>query len=166
MSPNPQICPICPELTDSARRGEPPSKTLTAVTAARLHQRRRLDLDAEVQRYVPAFPRKSQPITLRQLGGHLAGIRHYERSEPVNTRHYDTLASSLALFKNDALVAKPGERFSYSSYGFNLLGAAIEGAAGQPFGAAVQETVTRPLRMTRTSVEAAVTAPNRIQASR
>jgi serine beta-lactamase-like protein LACTB len=129
------------------------SKTLTAVTAARLHQRRRLDLDAEIQRYVPAFPRKSQPITLRQLGGHLAGVRHYERGETVNTRHYNTLASSLAIFKNDALVAKPGERFSYSSFGFNLLGAAIEGAAGEPFAAAVQETVARPLGMTRTSLD-------------
>jgi serine beta-lactamase-like protein LACTB len=129
------------------------SKTLTAVTAARLSQSARLDLDAQVQRYVPAFPRKAQPITLRQLGGHLAGIRHYESGEVMSARHYDSVTSSLAIFKSDPLVARPGERFSYSSYGFNLLGAAIEAAAGKPFAAAVEETVATPLGMRRTSVD-------------
>ena len=36
-----------------------------------------LDLDAPVQRYVPGFPVKRYPITVRQVAGHLAGIRHY-----------------------------------------------------------------------------------------
>jgi serine beta-lactamase-like protein LACTB len=129
------------------------SKTMTAVTAALMSQSGRLNLDAEVQRYVPAFPRKPQPITLRQLGGHLAGIRHYERGEAVSVRHYDSVTSSLAIFKSDPLVATPGERFSYSSYGFNLLGAAIEAAAGKPFAAAVQEMVATRLGMRRTSVD-------------
>jgi serine beta-lactamase-like protein LACTB len=129
------------------------SKTLTAVTAARLRQQGRLDFDAEVQRYVPDFPRKSRPITVRQLGGHLGGIRHYEGSEALSIKHYDSVTSSLGIFAADPLVSKPGERFFYSSYGFNLLGAAIEGAAGKRFGAAVEEAVSMPLRMTRTRLE-------------
>jgi serine beta-lactamase-like protein LACTB, mitochondrial len=129
------------------------SKALTAATAGLLHQRGWLALDAEVQRYVPGFPRKSRPITLRQLGGHLAGIRHYEGAEAVNTAHYDSVRSSLAVFEADALVAKPGEQFLYSSYGFNLLGAAVEGAAGRPFAAVVEEALLTPLGMTRTSLD-------------
>jgi serine beta-lactamase-like protein LACTB len=129
------------------------SKTLTAVAAGRLYERGRLVLDAPIQRYVPDFPRKSRPITARQLGGHLAGIRHYEGAEAVNTVHYDSLRSSLAVFEADSLVAEPGERFHYSSFGFNLLGAAVEGAAGKPFAAAVEEAVLAPLRMTRTRLD-------------
>jgi serine beta-lactamase-like protein LACTB len=129
------------------------SKTLTAAAAARLYQRGGLDVDAEVQRYVPDFPRKSRAITLRRLGGHLAGIRHYEGAEAVNTAHYDSVRSSLSVFEADPLVAEPGERFSYSSYGFNLLGAAVETAAGKPFAAAVQNAVLGPLRMTRTRLD-------------
>jgi serine beta-lactamase-like protein LACTB, mitochondrial len=137
------------------------SKTLTAVTAARLYQQRRLDLDADVQRYVPDFPRKSSPITARRLGGHLAGIRHYEGAEALSTERYDSVGSSLAIFKDDPLVGEPGERFSYSSYGFNLLGAVVEGAAGRPFATAVQQALLTPLRMTRTRLDTRVSASGR-----
>ena len=57
------------------------SKPLTAAAVALLYEEGRLDLDAPVQRYVPSFPDKGYPITTRQLAGHLAGIRHYQRSE-------------------------------------------------------------------------------------
>jgi serine beta-lactamase-like protein LACTB, mitochondrial len=129
------------------------SKALTAATAARLSQQGRLDLDVEIQRYVTDFPRKSRPITPRQLGGHLAGIRHYEGAEALSTRHYPSLRSSLAIFEDDPLVAEPGQRFLYSSYGFNLLGAAIEGAAAKPFAKVVEDVLLRPLRMTRTRLD-------------
>jgi serine beta-lactamase-like protein LACTB, mitochondrial len=129
------------------------SKALTAAAAGRLSQRGQLVLDAPVQRYIPDFPRKARPITPRQLGGHLAGIRHYEGAETVNTVHYDSVRSSLAVFEADPLVAEPGERFFYSSYGFTLLGAVVEGAAGKPFAAAVEEAVLSPLRLTRTRLD-------------
>ena len=63
-----------------------------------------------------------------QLGGHLGGIRHYRDDEAVNIAHYRSLADSLRMFVENPPVAAPGERFSYSSYGFNLLGAAVETA--------------------------------------
>jgi serine beta-lactamase-like protein LACTB, mitochondrial len=129
------------------------SKTLTAATAARLAQLGQMELDAEVQRYVPDFPRKQRPITIRQLGGHLAGIRHYQGREALSTKHYGSVRASLEIFADDPLVVDPGTRFSYSSYGFNLLGATVEGAEGSPFAAAVTETLLSPLRMTRTRLD-------------
>jgi serine beta-lactamase-like protein LACTB, mitochondrial len=129
------------------------SKTLTAATAARLAQLGQMELDAEVQRYVPDFPRKQRPITIRQLGGHLAGIRHYQGREALSTKHYGSVRSSLEIFADDPLVVAPGTRFSYSSYGFNLLGATVEAAEGSPFAAAVTETLLSPLRMTRTRLD-------------
>jgi serine beta-lactamase-like protein LACTB, mitochondrial len=129
------------------------SKPLTAVTVARLAQAGRMDLDADVRRYAPAFPRKRYPITMRQLGGHLGGIRHYEGREALSRRHYASVTASLQIFKDDPLVAVPGTRFVYSSYGFNLLGAAVEGAADRPFAAAVTETTLSPLGMTRTRLD-------------
>lgn len=128
------------------------SKPITAVAVARLVQHGRLDLDAEIQTYVD-FPRKLWPITVRQLGGHLAGIRHYRGREALSTRRYPSVAASLAIFAQDPLVAPPGTRYSYSSYGFNLLGAAVERAAGKPFGAAVGELVLQPLRMRATRLD-------------
>jgi serine beta-lactamase-like protein LACTB len=52
------------------------SKPITASAAMVLYERSKLDLDAPIQKYCPAFPKKEAPITTRQLLGHLAGIRH------------------------------------------------------------------------------------------
>jgi serine beta-lactamase-like protein LACTB, mitochondrial len=128
------------------------SKTLTAATAVRLHELGRLDVDATIREYVPAFPRLGPAPTVRQLGGHLGGIRHYQGNEAINTTHYVSVTDSLRVFIDDPPVARPGEQFHYSSYGFNLLGAAIETATGAGFGQAVAATLLGPLRMTRTSV--------------
>ena len=54
------------------------SKPLTADAVAQLSETGRLDLDASVQRYVPSFPDKGTVITTRMVGGHLAGLRHYQ----------------------------------------------------------------------------------------
>src|SRR5438874_290284 len=95
------------------------SKPLTADAVAQLYEAGKLDLDAPIQRYVPTFPDKGAVITTRLLGGHLAGIRHYQGDEFTLNRHYATVTRGLAIFENDSLVAPPGTRFSYSSYGFN-----------------------------------------------
>lgn len=128
------------------------SKPVTAVAAARLSQEGRLDVDGDVRDYVPSWPRTRPPLSLRRLGGHLGGIRHYEGGEAQNTRHYGSVTESLKVFIDDPLVAPPGERFFYSSYGFNLLGAAIEAATGAPFARTVEEAVLIPLGMRSTRV--------------
>ncbi len=109
------------------------SKAITAVAALQLHERGELDLDADVRRYVPAFPTKKWPLTARHLLGHLGGIRHYKAEEFASTRPYTNLAESLKIFKNDPLVAEPGTEFHYTTHGFSLLGAIIEAASGQAF---------------------------------
>src|SRR3984957_17474008 len=57
------------------------SKPLTSAGLMLLYDQKRLDLDAPIQRYVPAFPTKGQVITTRELLGHLAGIRDYNAEE-------------------------------------------------------------------------------------
>ena len=128
------------------------SKSLTAAAVARLYQQGRLDVDDDLRKYVPAFPADRPRVTLRQLGGHLGGIRHYEGADAINTRHYASVTDSLRVFIDDPLVAPPGEEFHYSSYGFNLLGATLETAAGTSFASAVQQAVLTPLGMKTTTV--------------
>ena len=122
------------------------SKPLTATAIAQLFETGKLDLDAPVQRYVPTFPAKSAPITTRLVGGHLAGIRHYQGDEFMLNRHFATVTEGLAIFANDTLLSAPGTRFSYSSYGFNLLGAVVEGASGEEFLAYMNRHVFKALK--------------------
>ncbi len=121
------------------------SKPVTAAALGKLVEQGRLDLDAPVQRYVPSFPEKRWPITTRQLAGHLAGIRHYRGDEFLSRDRYETVLDGLAIFQDDSLLFEPGTRYSYSSYGWNLISAVIEGAAGEPFLAYMQREVFDPL---------------------
>lgn len=110
------------------------AKPITAVAALQLVEQGKLDLNAPIQRYVPSFPVKPEgAVTVQLLLAHLGGIRHYQGTEIQSVRHYlDTLAP-LDIFKNDPLVAAPGAQFHYSTYGYNLAGAAIQNAAGERF---------------------------------
>jgi len=127
------------------------SKPLTATAIAQLFEIGKLDLDAPVQRYVPTFPMKSAPITTRLIGGHLAGLRSYQGDEFTLNRRFTTVTEGLSIFKDDSLLSRPGARFSYSSYGFNLLSAVVEGASGEEFLAYMSRHVFKPLRMTATA---------------
>lgn len=126
------------------------SKSMTAAAVATLVEAGRLDLDVPIQRYVPSFPRKAHPITTRQLGGHLDGIRHYQGDENFIRDPYRTVTDALAIFQDDPLLHEPGSAFSYTSYGFNLISAVVEGAAGQPFLPYMREAVFEPIGMHET----------------
>ena len=145
------------------------SKVFCAVAAAVLAERGLLDLDAPIQRYVPDFPRKRWDITARQLAGHLAGVRHYQEKDGafidlrIDSRiyahplagapHFASVRDGLAVFEHDPLDFEPGTRSQYSSYGFNLLGAVVEGAAKEPYLDAVSRLVIEPLGLLSTGAD-------------
>ena len=138
------------------------SKTLTATVLADYAESGRVDLDAAVDRYVD-FPSHGGAITLRRLAGHLAGIRHYEsQAEAINRRHFASVTATLALFAGDPLVAEPGSRFSYSSYGYDVIGAALERVSGRDFPSLVREAVLAPAHMRETTL---ATAPRAARAT-
>lgn len=138
------------------------SKLLTVAAVARLVDQGRLDLDAPVQRYASTFPDKGQPITARQLAGHLAGIRHYAPPDFLRPpKRYEKLAGGLEIFAGDPLVHPPGTAYLYSSYGYNLLGVVVEGAAGKDFAAALDELVLRPLGLAATVLDVPETVVDR-----
>jgi serine beta-lactamase-like protein LACTB len=131
------------------------SKPITATAILQLSERGKLDLDAEVQKYCPAFPKKEWPITTRELLGHLGGIRHYNPDgkgdiPEDSAKHFSSMEDSLEIFAGDALVAKPGTKFHYSTYGYTVLGCVLEGAAAEKYMDYVKENVFDPARMAET----------------
>ncbi len=143
-----------PALADSAYRLASITKTFTAIAVMQLQEAGKIDLDAEVQTYVPGFPRKKWPVTVRQLLGHLGGISHY-RDDPAENRIKvpKNTQESLAIFKDFALVAEPGTKYNYSSYGFNLLGAVIEAAGGMSYAEYIRKHIFLPLGMTASRLD-------------
>jgi len=130
------------------------TKTFTATAVLQLMEAGKMSLDAEIQTYVPYFPRKKWPITVRQLLGHLGGIPHYvDREEELHIKDHKNTREAIAIFQDFDLVAEPGTQFHYSSYGYNLLGAAVEKASGQPYGQYIKEHIFDPLGMADTRMD-------------
>jgi CubicO group peptidase (beta-lactamase class C family) len=126
------------------------AKSMTAMAVGQLYETGKLDLDAPVQDYLPDYPEREGVITARLLAGHLAGIRHYNGNEFLSADHYATVPDGLEIFKDDPLVVSPGTEFRYSSYGYNLLSAVVEAAAGQEFLSYMDENVFDRVGMQQT----------------
>jgi CubicO group peptidase (beta-lactamase class C family) len=110
------------------------STALTSAAVGLLLEKGRLTFDDEIQTYVPEFPDKQWPVTLRQLMGHVAGVRNDGGDEgPLFSVRCERAVEALQYFKKSALLFEPGTRYRYSSYGWILVSAAVETAADQPF---------------------------------
>ena len=131
------------------------SKPISATAVLQLWERGKLDLDASVQKYCPEFPQKEWPITTRELLGHLGGIRHYHPDgkgdvPEDSARHFASMQESLQIFASDPLVAKPGTKFNYSTYGYTVVGCVMEGAASEKFTDYVRKNIFQPAGMEQT----------------
>lgn len=134
------------------------SKPIAMMTVAKLWEEGKIDLDKPIQEYVPSFPKKTvnnKPveITLRDLVSHVAGIRHYATAKtdppatPSRNEHstdtqspefysykkFSTTEEALEMFKNDPVLFEPGTKYHYTTFGWTLISAAVEGASKEPF---------------------------------
>jgi CubicO group peptidase (beta-lactamase class C family) len=121
------------------------SAALTSAAAGLLLERGRLKLDDEIQTYVPAFPKKQWPVTLRQLMGHTAGVSGDVGAFRI--KHCEQPVEALQYFAGNPLLFQPGSQYRYSSFGWILVSAAVEAAADQPFLTFMREQILSPLGM-------------------
>ena len=109
------------------------SKPVCATLTMSLVQRRKLDLDARISRYVPGFPDEGCAITLRRVLSHTAGIRGYRPGRPDVFYRSLSTAEAVELIRNSPLRFEPGTAYGYSTHAFALAVAAMERAAGRPY---------------------------------
>lgn len=86
------------------------SKPLSAVVLARLQDKKEFDWNASLYEYIPDFPKKPFDFTIKQLGGHIAGIRSYKGSEMVSNKPL-SIEEGINFFKNDILEFAPGTKY-------------------------------------------------------
>lgn len=140
--------------SESAYRLASVTKPMTATAILQLYEQGKIDLDEQVQTYVPYFPEKKWPITIRQLLGHLGGITHYKNyDEEGHFKDEKNTHESIAVFKDFDLVAEPGSKYNYTSYGYNLLGAVIEEVSEQSYADYMKEHIWDPLMMNNTRMD-------------
>ena len=143
-----------PVTPDTAFRTGGVSMALTSAAVGLLLEQDRLKLDDPIQKYVPSFPEKQWPVTLRHVMGHVAGVPKDEGDEePMETR-CDLTTDGVQRFATTPLRFEPGSRFSYSAYGWILVSAAVEEAAREPFLSFMRMRIFEPLGMKDTRPDA------------
>ncbi len=126
---------------------------LTSAAVGLLLEKHRLNLDADIQMYVPEFPEKPWPVTLRNLMGHLAGVRSDAGDEEPLSVRCERTVDGLQRFANDRLKFEPGTQLRLSTYGWILVSAAVEAAAREPFFSFMRTKIFEPLGMASTRPE-------------
>ncbi|SFR94811.1 CubicO group peptidase, beta-lactamase class C family [Dyella sp. OK004] len=146
------------------------TKPIVTAAAMVLVSQGRLDLDAPVTRWLPAFrpalADASVPtMTLRHLLSHSAGLGYRFLDSETDGPHAragvsDGMdASNLSLAENVRRIAtvplhySPGEGWCYS-LAVDVVGAVLEAACGQPLDAIVRDLVCAPLGMSDTAFHA------------
>jgi acyl-homoserine-lactone acylase len=132
------------------------SKQFTAFAVLLLEREGRLSLDDSIRKFVPALGEYAQPVTVRHLLHHTAGLRDYValsriQQPPVTTALDDEQTVKLLARQNAAETA-PGTEYMYSNTGYFLLSQVVEKASGRPFAEFLAAKVFRPLRMRDTNV--------------
>jgi len=134
------------------------SKLHGVIAIMQLVEQGKIDLDSEIQTWVPWFPRKQAPITLRHILTHTSGIRHYRDGEfgegdVLRFRQFDDIETASLRWRDDPLLFTPGLHWSYSSYATNLLQAVIEQVSGQPLETYLEQHVWAPANLTVTQFD-------------
>lgn len=132
------------------------AKQFTALAVAQLVIARKIDLDANIQTYIPEMPRYGAPVTVAMLLHHTAGIRDmltlgayagYRQSSDVTREE----ALRLVYAQPDT-VFPPGSQHRYSNSGYLLLSEIVARASGISFADYMKAHIFAPLGMSRTSI--------------
>lgn len=141
------------------------SKPITAMAAVKLAQDHRLDLDADVNRYltswkVPASDlTRTQAVTPRSLFSHTSGSDDgfgFPGYDPTVARPSvpQILNGEAPSNVGKVLFARPPfQGFKYSGGGTTIMQLALTELTGQPFAALMKATVLDPLGMVDSSYE-------------
>jgi CubicO group peptidase (beta-lactamase class C family) len=130
------------------------TKSITAVAVMQLYEKGLIDLDAEINTYVPYFPKKKWKLTVRHILNHTAGIRSYRSEEEFNSKmFYSTTRDAVLTFANDDLLFEPGTKYNYTSLGYSLLAALIENVSKTSFENYLRRNIFEPAGMRATRVD-------------
>ena len=131
------------------------SKLFTWTSVMQLVQAGKIDLDADINRYLDfkVPPYDGKPMTMRQLMTHSAGFADTSKDLfPPDLKHLKTL-SQMREVPMPARIFAPGTTPAYSNYGASLAGYIVQRVSGERFEDYVAHHIFAPLGMTRSTFE-------------
>jgi CubicO group peptidase (beta-lactamase class C family) len=123
------------------------SKQFTAAAAYKLESQGRLRTSDSLGQWYPEAPADKRGITIDQLIHHTSGLPYLNRGDMYDSISVDSMVHETFTYP---LQFAPGSRYSYSSPGYDLLGAIIERASGRSFDAYLRSEIFEPAGMRET----------------
>jgi CubicO group peptidase (beta-lactamase class C family) len=138
------------------------SKLFTWTAVMQQVEQGRLDLHADVNRYltgfrVPATYRR--PITLEHLMNHTAGFEDRVIGVAARSKADVPPLGTFLAHHMPARVRPPGQVSAYSNYGAALAGYIVSQVSGQPYEQYVRDRILTPLGMWHSTATEPVPAP-------
>ncbi|MBG0831727.1 beta-lactamase family protein [Planomonospora sp. ID67723] len=132
------------------------AKTFTAVAVMQLAETEKLDLDADVNGYLPEKAKlpdthPGRPVTLRHLLTHTAGFAEITEGTAAPSAERVSALGDYIVRYQPARIHPPGRFVAYSNYGIDLAGYIVQTVSGRSFEDYMTQRVFAPLRMTRTA---------------
>jgi CubicO group peptidase (beta-lactamase class C family) len=106
------------------------AKPVTAAAALMLANEGKIDLDAPVRRYLPAYPHET--TTVRHLLAHSAGLPVEEALEPLDDKTNEMIMNEVAQ-RRLAPAFTPGTAFNYCNFCYSTLALLIERVSGNSY---------------------------------
>ncbi len=144
---------------DTVSRHASVSKLVTALLTMRLLDLNQISLDKSTRSYVSSLP-NHHTHTVEQLMRHRSGIRHYRGSKRKNCEvpnnsawkdssntQYSTATQAATLFQSNPLMFSPGSKRCYTTHGYTVLGAALEGATNKSFSGLINREINQRLNI-------------------
>ncbi len=136
------------------------SKAFTGIGILLLEEQGRLSMTDPVQKYLPWFSLKyqgksvdMQSLTLNNFLHHTSGLTNFRHTQNIpqgNTP--DLLHRTVEMLAGAELAFPPGERYSYGTVNYDVLGLVIEAVSGQSYEDFMREQVFQPLGLYQTYV--------------
>jgi D-alanyl-D-alanine carboxypeptidase len=134
------------------------TKTFVATLILQLVGEGKVSLDDHISKWITGVPNGHQ-ITIRQLLNHTSGLGN--GLTPAITAKFAAGCTVKYLLATEAKVppvAAPGKTWSYSNYGYNLLGRVVELVTHQSLSTAIQRRIARPLGLRRTHLPTSISS--------
>ncbi|MEO1435374.1 MAG: serine hydrolase domain-containing protein [Bacteroidota bacterium] len=129
------------------------SKQFTAAAIAILIQEEKINLEDNIRKYVPEFPKYPHEVQLKHLVYMCSGINDYTYTERSNgmdwsSLHYFNIDTAIAAsLSEEALMYPPGSQWSYSNINYMLLTKVVESVSKMSFADFVAERLFQPVGM-------------------
>jgi CubicO group peptidase (beta-lactamase class C family) len=125
------------------------SKLFTWTAVMQLVQAGKIDLDADVNKYIDFTipPYDGKPVTMRNLMTHSAGFEETVRDLLVDTKEQVLPIDVYLKRRLPTRIFPPGQVIAYSNYGATLAGYIIQRVSGEKFEDYIAKHIFAPLKM-------------------